>query len=318
MSEIAKTLVNFENLVQLTQYFSTEQDCIEYLALKRWKEGKPVCPYCGCQKAYKIEQGKRYKCSNLNCKSSFSIKVGTIFEGSMIPLRTWFIAIYLISSHKKGVSSHQLGRDLGVSQKAAWFILHRIREVFKDNDTTLYYGEVQVDESFLGGKEKNKHQSKKRKGTQGGAGKQAVMGMLQKDGKIKVEPIPDRSAKTLIDRILNVVQEGSEIFTDEHGSYSDLDTWYNHQTVNHGAHEYVNGYVTVNAVENFWSLFKRGIYGVYHWCSRKHLQRYCDEFSYRFNTREYGEGTRFDDVIELAVGKRLKYRYLIIGARYSK
>lgn len=302
----------FENLIQLTSHFSDEKVCREHLENLRWN-GKPVCPYCGHEKVYRIEDGKRYKCASKECYKKFSVTVGTIFENTKISLKIWFVAIYLACNHKKGISSLQLHRDLGITQKTAWFVLQRIREMLKDKAPQMLENEVEVDESYFGGKEKNKHRAKRTKGTQGRSSKTKtpVLGILERNGNIIAKPVPNTKGETIQPIMLKSVKFGSVLFTDEWHGYRGLSRLYEHKTVNHGKGEYVNGLAHTNTVEGFWSLFKRGIIGIYHSVSHKHLERYCDEFAYRYNTKDLSQQDRFNQAICQSKDNRLKYKDLI-------
>jgi transposase-like protein len=275
--------MKFNSLIELLDKFPTEEACRQYLIEQRWN-GKPVCPHCGVdKKPYVIEGGKRYKCSDKDCGKKFSVTVGTFFENSNIGLRTWFAAMYLITAHKKGISSCQLSRDLNIHQKTAWFILHRIRGMVASQAPEMLKDEVQVDETFVGGKDKNRHASKKK----GHADeKTMVFGALQKDGKVRTKVIPNVTGSSLQGAVKEFVATGSTMVSDDWRGYHALKHDYVHVVVNHSNGVYVNGSFHTNGIENFWSLFKRGIIGIYHQVSPKHLQAYADEFAYRYNTRK--------------------------------
>lgn len=271
-------LQKFSNLMQLFSYFKDEQVCREYLATIRW-EGQPVCPYkeCGHDKVFKFSNGKVYKCAK--CRKKFSVRVGTIFEDSKIPLQKWFAAIYLITSHKKGISSLQLHRDLGVTQKTAWFMLHRVRHTFGFNvPSEKLKGTCEADETFMGGMEKNKHKSKRTEGTQGRSvkTKSAVAGIVERGGELRAKKVPDTTGYNLRQFVYKNLEFGSKLHTDEWWGYKGLAQAFKHKFVKHNEGEYVSGDTHTNTLEGFWSLLKRGTIGIYHSMSDKHLQQYID------------------------------------------
>jgi transposase-like protein len=285
----------------------------------RW-DGNPICPHCKSEKPYITSRG--YKCSNKECHKKFTVKVGTIFEGSKISFRLWFAAIYICTSHKKGISSLQLSRDLNITQKTAWFMLHRIREMLKTNSPDILGDEnstIEIDETHIGGTEKNRHNSKRRSdddNTLRNDGKtyvkQAiVIGAIdRKTGNVVLEKVTDKKKKTLIPFIQKRIKKGANIMTDENPSYDTLRNDYNHNSVNHSRQIYVNGNIHTNTIECVWSNLKRGIYGCYHNISYKHLNKYLHEFSLRYNTRKLNSSERFIMCIKNAEGGLL-YKNLI-------
>lgn len=299
----------FKSLTELLRKFNTDESCRQYLEEQRWN-GKPECPYCGnAEKTYKIESGKRYKCAK--CLKKYSVTVGTVFEDTKIGLSTWFAAIYLATSHKKGISSLQLSRDLNCTQKTAWHMLHRIREMMKDTNPELLENHVEADETYIGGKNKNRHADKKLPHSQGrsSSDKTPVFGLVERNGRVVAMKVTDTKMKTIQPIIHNHVLQGANLMTDEYNSYNGLGKTYNHQRVNHGNGIYVTGLAHTNTMEGFWSLLKRGIIGIYHSVSVKHLDRYVEEFEFRYNTRQLSECGRFNQALTQSKGN-LSYELL--------
>ena len=297
VQDIHISFSEFDSLIQLADYFSTEDICKSAIAQQRWKDGKAVCPYCGHTHTYDCVDG-RYSCPN--CHSKFSVTVGTIFENTKISLRKWFMAMYLISSHKKGISSCQLARDIHVTQKTAWFMLHKVRSLYSQKDTTVLCGKVEMDEMYLGGREANKHDSKRTEGTQGRSTKTKtpIFGMIEREGDVVAMKVEDTKGATLMPIVGQFVSEGATTYTDEHAAYKALGKGgYNHMFVNHKQREFVRANdIHTNSIEGFWGHFKRVVFSTYHCVSKDYLQRYIDEQVYRWNTRGVEASVRFHDM----------------------
>lgn len=307
------------NLKQLIRKFNTEAKCREFLAMQRWG-GKPVCPHCNHDRVYVINEGKGYKCANKECYKKFTVTVGTVFESSNIPLTTWFPAMYLIASHKKGISSVQLAKDLGVTQKTSWFMLHRIRESLKVNKPEMLSGVVEVDEAYMSRKFGSEYKAidpetgevLEQKAKPIASKRGAVIGMIERMGDIRVVATSNATAKEIGDAVRKNVHPDTMLFTDESRKYINQLNRYRRQHVNHSSGEWVRGIVHTNNVEAFWSVMKRGVYGTYHQISFKHLQAYCDEFTYRYNSRKIKDGERFAITLTHIEG-RLTYKRLVHG-----
>lgn len=298
----------FKNLIELQKYFSDENTCWDYLEQFRWN-GKVVCPFCKSEKHYKFKNSRTYKCAD--CKKKFNAKVGTIFENTKIPLSKWFLSIYIATSHKKGISSCQLAKDISVTQKTAWFILHRIREMLKAKAPSMLNSMVEIDETYCGSKAKNLHRSvrKNLKGT-GYTDKTMVFAILERQGNVWAKMVEKTNGETLVPIIKENVDKSNMVVTDGFGAYYYLGKDYRHVVVNHAQDIWTDGIFHTNTVEGFFSQLKRGIYGIYHHASPKHLQRYCNEFAFRYNTRKSNESNRFDYSLANCNG-RLKYSDLI-------
>jgi transposase-like protein len=295
-----------QSLVEAIRYFSDLDVCTEYMANLRWPNG-PVCPRCGSVDKHSYLTTRRiWKCKA--CRKQFSVKVGTIFEDSPLGFDKWLPAVWLIANSKNGISSHELARSLGITQKSAWFMLHRIRLAMQAGSFDKLSGEVEVDETFIGGKARNMHKAdraRKITGT-GGANKTAVLGMMERGGDVRTEVIPNVKGRTLKPRVRESVEPGSAVYTDALKSYSGLYPEYEHATVDH-AERYVDGRVHTNSMENFWSLFKRSLHGTYVSVEPFHLFRYLDERCFAFNLRDRTDYGRFEAVLRTVAGRRLTF-----------
>jgi transposase-like protein len=306
----------FKSLIELSRYFKDEKTCYDFLESQIWNDGKACCPHCGSTHVYTrsnrsknpAKEGVReYKCAEKGCNKNFTATVGTIFESSKLPLQTWFCAIWLCTTTSKGISSANLAKQLGITQKSAWFVLSRIREMFAQTAPHMLTGEVEIDETYVGGKEKNKHSKKRKDKQQGGAGKETVVGLVQRDGSVIVKHVPDATRNTILPVIEKHVEPKTKIATDEYAMYQTLWRNYDHSTVNHRNGLYVIGWAHTNTIEGFWSQLKRGIIGVYHFTSPKHLQRYCNEYAYRYNTRQLSSVEKFATAVQNVIKARITY-----------
>lgn len=303
-------------LQEAIQYFADPDNCRNYLVARRWPNGV-ICPACGGSKVSFLQKQQRYQCSAKHPKRQFSVKVGTIFEDSPLGLDKWLPAVWLVTNCKNGVSSYEIARDLGVTQKTAWFMLHRIRLAMQDESTGgKLGGEVEVDETFIGGKARNMHVKERVRKIHrpGPEGKAIVAAVLERGGKVRAKVMETRRKRDLHNLVRENVEEGAALYSDALKSYEGL-TEFAHQVIDH-AECYVDGQVHTNGCENFWSLLKRSLKGTYVSVEPYHLFRYVDEQAFRFNTRKDADGeklsdsTRFHLAVSQVVGKRLTYKEL--------
>lgn len=299
----------FKSITDLLAVFKDEQTIINFLEKSRWGE-KVVSPYDPTSKVYKCANNW-YKCKNT--RKFFNMKTGTVFANTKLKLRDWFVATYFFT-RKKGVSSCQLAKDLNITQKSAWYLLDDLRDNIKQTNfiKEMLKGFVEVDETFIGGKNKNRHWDKKVPNSQGRSWKDKVpvLVMIERKGNVIAQVVQNTKQNTLETVINNHVKEGSNIYTDEWYRHSNLYQRFKHKIVNHSIKQYVNGEASTNSAENFNSHLKRGVYGTYHRISKKHTQKYIDEFVLRFNTRKHSEQDRFNLVPSSMVGKSLSYNQL--------
>jgi len=294
-----------KTLQQAILYFSDADNCINFLSQMRWPNGVE-CPMCASKELSYLTTRRLWKCKA--CKKQFSVKVGSIMEDSPIGLDKWLAGIWLIANAKNGISSYEIHRSLGITQKSAWFLLHRIRKAMQDNSLGKLSGHVEVDETFIGGLARNMHKSKRTKLSRTGfIGKVAVMGLLERHGgEVRAMIVPGTSTEILQPRVRKHVEEGANVYSDKHAAYDGLDDAYIHGVINH-AERYVDGQIHTNGIENFWSLLKRMIKGTYVSVEPFHLFRYLDEQSFRFNTRKGTDADRFVKAAAALAGKRLTF-----------
>lgn len=301
-------VTEFNSLYELLKALPDEDSCIVYLEKCRWPNGV-VSPFDRDSQVY-ILGNHQYMCKNT--QRIFNVKTGTIFSNTKLPLRKWFMAIWLVLSNKKGVSSMQLARDLHVTQKTAWYLLHRIRRCLVCKNESVLEGEVECDETFVGGKNKNRHRDKKVQYSQGRSfkDKTPVFGMLQRGGDVVAKVVKNTSSRELTPNILRYASPNATLYTDEWIGYQNVDKYYDHYFVDHGRKQYADGNVYTNTIEGFWSILKRGYIGVYHYMSRKHLQNYVNEFVFRYNTRKINDREKFN-LLFCNLERRLTYKELV-------
>lgn len=305
-----------QTLKDAIEYFANPDTCLEYVAQMRWQEGV-ACPHCQTKKVSFIATRRIWTC--LNCRKQFSVKVGTIFEDSPLGLDKWLAAMWMIANAKNGISSHEIHRALGITQKSAWFMLHRIRKAMQEGSFELLKDDVEADETYIGGKSENMHKSKRERVIRGrgAVGKTIVMGMLERKGKARTQVVPDTSKETMQPIIGKNVKAGSNLYTDAMLSYEGLDPDYKHQVIDHAV-EYVRGNVHTNGIENFWSLLKRCLHGTYIHVDPEHLTRYLDEETFRFDNRKANDAARFNAVLANITGKGISYKQLTHKTTYKQ
>ncbi len=297
-----------EIIRQLPEACSDEDKAVAFVEKQRWGD-HPTCPRCGSDNVRQMQdaagsRSKRYLWRCLGCKQQFTVRIGTIFEESRVPLKHWCFAFWRACTSKKGVSALEIQRQTGVSYKTALFMMHRIRYAMAPEGSDLLTGIVEVDETYVGGKPRFKGQSKRGRGTR----KTPVLAMVERNGNVKAQVVPNVSGKTLKTAIRETVDRSAFIVTDENPAYNGLHDYAGHMTVNHSLNEYVRGDITTNTIESFFAIIKRGINGVYHCVSKKHLHRYLSEFEFRYNNRRLEDGGRVSALFKSAEGKRLLYK----------
>lgn len=303
--------MNPKTLQEAIIFFSDADNCFNYFVSHRWPDGV-ICPTCGRDDVSFLANQKKWQCKSVHARRQFSIKSGTIFEDSALGLDKWLTAMWLIVNAKNGISSYEIMRAIGITQKSAWFVLHRIRLAMQSGSIEKLSGEVECDETYIGGKSINMHAKKRKeaKMTTGYTTKSAVMGMVERLGRVKAKVIKHADTETLLGLISDNVESGSTVMTDDHGGYRKMTDEYIHEVINHTI-EYVRGNVHTNSIENFWSLLKRSIKGTYVSVSPEHLQKYVEEQTFRYNGRKGKDKDRFSEALKSVSGKRLTHAQLI-------
>ena len=323
----AKHLETPETLQAAIEFFSDPNRCHAYMVQMRWPDGIVTCPICNKPEPRDLEKQRRFECKSKHSRRQFSVKVGTIFEDSPIPLKSWLLAVWQITNCRNGISSYELAMALGVTQKTAWFMNHRIRLAMQGDSGGTLDGEVEVDETYIGGKARNMHPRKKRAlgtkkmgGMRGGGfpGKVAVMGLLQRNtddrhSRVRTTVVPNVRKHHLHAEVAKNVPDGTTVYTDALMSYRDLGLYYEHKVIDH-AEKYVDGQIHTNGMENYWSLLKRTIGGTYVSVEPFHLFRYLDEQAFRFNGRSENDAERFATALAHVTGRRLTWSGLM-GAK---
>lgn len=308
-----------KTLQQAITYFANPDNCLRYMVAVRWPDGKVTCPTCGAEKVSYLAKQRRWKCYSKHPRPQFSAKVGTIFEDSPLGLDKWMMAMWMIANCKNGISSCEIARDLGITQKSAWHMLQRIRLAMRVGSFEKLGGHVEVDETFIGGKARNMHRSVLAKrvaefatpytGRNQNIGKVAVMGLLERHGEVRTMVVANTKRRSLHGKVTKHVEQGSVVYSDALASYNKLGDHYIHNVIEH-AERYVNGHIHTNGIENFWALLKRSLGGTYISVEPFHLFRYLDEQSFRFNNRKLTDGERFSIVAQQVIGRRLTYAEL--------
>jgi transposase-like protein len=303
--------VEFKTIIDVVTRFPNEKSCHQYLASRKWADGVVSCPFDGCESetVYVFTDGIRYKCKC--CRKIFTAKTGTFMEASKLPTLKWFIALYMIL-HKKGISSMQLAKDIGVTQKTAWFLLHRIRTALGNETVEQLSGEVEIDETFVGGKNRFRHKDKKLKYNpgRGWKDKTPVFGAIQRGGRLVAMVIPDVTALTIRNKVVELVEKGSSIMSDGFNGYRALEKDYTVEVCDHGRGQWRVGDCYTNTLEGAWSQLKRSIIGIYIQVTPRHLNKYVQEFTFRYNYRHLGAQGQIDTIIA-NMNCRLKYKQLI-------